>query len=38
MDNVEKIAITMVTAIVCAALLVGTALVLNDVLLLGGPR
>ena len=38
MDNVEKVALTMVAAIICAALLVGTALVLNGALLLGGPR
>ena len=38
MDNVEKDAITMVAAIVCAALLVGTALALNmALLLLRGP-
>ena len=37
MENVEKDAITMVAAIVCAAMLVGTALVLNGVLLLGRP-
>ena len=38
MDNVEKVALTMVAAIICAALLVGTALVLNGALLLRGPR